>query len=329
MAKPKIGFVVHGSLARKVFVKEDLARLERVGELRATESEEPIDEDAAIRLLQGCRVGVGSWRTPFPNARIVAACPDLELWVHAAGTVKHILKALPPDCPLRVSSCSPGIARCVAPMAVGELIIGLKRVLENASANRDGASRCPENSRNIFWCTIGIVGASNVGREAIRLLKPFGCRILLYDPYVSASEARRLGVELIADLKALCRASDAVSLHAPANESTRGMLGVEELAAMPDGCVFVNTARGAVVDEQALIAELKSGRISAFLDVTSPEPAAADSPLRGLPNVVLTSHISGAADPLVGRHAVDDVVAYLEGRDPVMVVTRDMLERVA
>ena len=98
---------------------------------------------------------------------------------------------------------------------------------------------------------------------------------------------------------------------------------------MRDDCVFINTARGGCVDQQALIDELRKQRLFAFLDVTDPEPAPADSPLRKLPNVVLTSHIAGMAEHRIGRQAVDDVEAFLSGRQPRLVITEEMLDRLA
>jgi phosphoglycerate dehydrogenase-like enzyme len=119
------------------------------------------------------------------------------------------------------------------------------------------------------------------------------------------------------------------SIHPPALPSTERIIGAAELGAMKNDCVFVNTSRGACVDEGALVEELGKGRLFAFLDVTDPEPAADDSPLRTLPNVVLTSHMAGGRDFRLGRQAVDDIAAFLSGGEPVMSVTGDMLDRIA
>jgi phosphoglycerate dehydrogenase-like enzyme len=107
------------------------------------------------------------------------------------------------------------------------------------------------------------------------------------------------------------------------------MLAAAHFQAMRDDCVFVNTARGMCIDEAALIAELQKGRLFAFLDVSEPEPADDDCPLRTLPNVVYSSHISGGPGTNVGKQAVDDVAAFLRGLPPTCVVTEDMLERLA
>jgi phosphoglycerate dehydrogenase-like enzyme len=230
---------------------------------------------------------------------------------------------------LIIASCAPANGECVAEMTVGEVIVGIRRILENAAANRLGRQRHPANMRSLYASVVGIIGASQVGRHVIKLLKPFECKVLLYDPYVSDEEAEQLGVTLKRDLLELCSSCDAVSIHTPVLPATTKMLGAREFQAMHDDAVFINTSRGACIDEDALIAELEKGRLFAFLDVTLPEPAADDSPLRQLPNVVLTSHVGGFADIRMGKQAVDDIAAYIRGDSPRMVVTRDMLDRIA
>jgi len=233
------------------------------------------------------------------------------------------------DRDLTIASCAPAIAESVAELTLAELAIGLKRVLENSAANRTGVSRRPANSKTLAECTVGLVGASHVGRAVLRMLQPFRPKVLVYDPFVSTEEIAAAGGEKVDSLVELCRRSNAVTLHTPALDSTRHIIGRQELQAMPDDAVFVNTARGMCVDEHALITELSAGRLFAFLDVSDPEPPAADSPLRTLPNVVFTSHIAGGVNSAIGRQAVDDVTAFLHGESPAMAVTTDMLDRVA
>jgi phosphoglycerate dehydrogenase-like enzyme len=106
------------------------------------------------------------------------------------------------------------------------------------------------------------------------------------------------------------------------------MLGAREFRAMRDGTVFINTARAMITDQDALCAELAKGRLFALIDVTEPEPAALDSPLRKLPNVVLTSHVAGAPFFNVGAQAVEDVARFLKGKKPTCVQTPDMADRI-
>ena len=171
--------------------------------------------------------------------------------------------------------------------------------------------------REPYGATVGIVGASCVGREMIRLCKALDlAAILLYDPYVTPEQAESMGVEKAA-LDDLMRRSDVVSLHTPNTDETHHIINAENLALMRDGAIFINTARGACVDEQALIAELRKGRMLACLDVTDPEPPEAGSPLYTLPNCILTPHVAGAVRQNCrrqGKLVADEIEAYVSGR---------------
>lgn len=143
-----------------------------------------------------------------------------------------------------------------------------------------------------YRLTVGIVGASHVGKNLIRLLQPFGVVIKLYDPYISEFMASQLGVKKVS-LEELMASSDVVTVHAPNIPQSYHMINKEMLALMKDSTLFVNTARAPIVDEDALIKELKSGRISAYLDVFGEEPLPKDNILYQLDNVMLSPHISG------------------------------------
>jgi phosphoglycerate dehydrogenase-like enzyme len=329
LGRTKIGVVVHQPLQDQVFSTQDRRRLESLGEVIWTDAQGPLPLEQAAKLLADCEIGVGTWGTVRPSAELLALCPKLRLWEHAAGTVRHMFGDHLKGRNLMIASCAPAIAENVAETTLGCLIVGLKRIIPNANDNRRGRTPKPPNARALASTTIGLIGASQVGRRVIRNLRPHGPTILLYDPFVTQAQAQELGAQKRDDLVDLCRQSNAVTLHAPNLPSTKGMLTAKHFQAMPDDCVFVNTARGDCVDEPALIEELQKGRLFAFLDVTSPEPAADDSPLRRLPNVILTSHIAGGADYKIGRQVVDDIASFLRGERPAMVVTEEMLDRVA
>jgi phosphoglycerate dehydrogenase-like enzyme len=178
---------------------------------------------------------------------------------------------------------------------------------------------------------VGIIGASTIGRRVIELLGPFDLDVALNDPTVSADEAAALGVKALG-LDELMRTSRVVSLRAPWLQSTEGMIGASELAALADGATFINTARGALVNEEALVRELESGRISAVLDVTRPEPPSPDSPLWTLPNVFLTPHVAGSLGnelARMGASAVQEVARACRGEAFHHEVDADAYERLA
>ncbi len=326
MPSARIGVVIHTPLRNQLFSAEDQTRLERAGSVAWADAERPLTVDAARALLAGCSIGIGSWGSPYPSAELLDGLPELRCWIHAAGTVKHMFGPHLEGRELTIASCKTAIADCVAEMVLAEIILGLRGVFPNAAANRNRAAPNPQGLRVLFGATVGVVGASEVGRRVVRLLQPFRCRTLVYDPTLTPAAAVELNATIEPDLLALCAASDVVTLHTPDIPACRGLLGAAEFAAMRPDTIFINSSRGACIDQAALTAELERGRLFAFLDVTEPEPAPVDSPLRRLGNVVLTSHIAGPATFNLGRQAVEDAEAFLSGEQPACVVTAGQLE---
>jgi phosphoglycerate dehydrogenase-like enzyme len=190
-------------------------------------------------------------------------------------------------------------------------------------------------TRGLHDATVGIIGASATGRYLIRLLGPFGpeVRILVYDPYLGEEQAQELGVRKV-ELEELLRASDVVSLHAPLTEESRGMIGARELGLMKDGAVLVNTARGGLVDHDALYDEAAGGRIGACLDVYFGEGCddAASSRFRGLPNVLITPGIAGPTSQVLrqmGTAVVQDIETFFRGGEPKLRVDPGSLSHMA
>ncbi|MDE2237256.1 MAG: phosphoglycerate dehydrogenase, partial [Elusimicrobia bacterium] len=162
--------------------------------------------------------------------------------------------------------------------------------------------------------TLGIVGLGRIGREMARRAAAFGMRVVALDPFVAAEQAATLGVTLAADLKALLSQSDFVTLHAPSSDKTRKLLNAETLAYFKPGARLVNCARGDLIDEAALARALASGQLAAAaLDVFSKEPLPADSPLRGLANLILTPHLGAStqeAQEKVAEELARSVLAF-------------------
>jgi phosphoglycerate dehydrogenase-like enzyme len=300
---------------------------------------EPVDSFSnplVQTVLGGVEVLVTGWGAPEVTREVLEQAPALRLIAHVGGSVKGLIDQSAWERGIAVTSAVAANAGPVAEYTLGAILLANKRAFELREAYRAARSdqravretaRDPGN----YGKTIGIVGASHVGRRLIELLAPFDYTVLLYDPYVSEDEARELRVRL-AGLDELLSTSDVVSLHAPATAETRHMLDARRLALLRDGTVLVNTARAALVDEEALIAELRSGRIAAVLDVTEPEPPAKDSPLYDLPNVFLTPHIAGAVGS-ERRRLFDAILAeierYVHGEALCNRVDAALLERLA
>jgi phosphoglycerate dehydrogenase-like enzyme len=177
--------------------------------------------------------------------------------------------------------------------------------------------------------TVGILGFGRIGREVAALLRPFGARLLVHDPYVAAAAIRRAGARP-ASWNALLDGSRHLVLAAALTAKTRGMVGRRELARLPDGAIVVNVARGGLLDLDALTDEVRRGRLRCALDVTEPEPLPVRHPLRRLRGAILTPHV-GAGQREV-RAAMADVVTldlerFFAGRRPRNRVRARMLER--
>lgn len=320
---PAIALLAPYRRADKVFAERHYARLRSIGTLVdarfATKPEE------AMPCLAGVEAIVSTWGMPSVDASFLERVPRLRAVFYAAGSVKGFVSPALWSRGIVVSSSAPANAIAVAEYTLAVILLSNKRFW---SAMRSAHSiPAPGNYRR----QVGIIGASRVGRELIRLLKGTDLEVWLYDPLVTGAEAAQLGVRR-ADLPELMAAADVVTLHAPNLPELRHMIAAGLLARMKDGATFINTARGALVDETALIAELQSGRIFAVLDVTDPEPPAKGSPLYTLPNVIITPHIAGSMDQECQRmadFAIDELERFLAGKPLLNPITREMLARMA
>ncbi|WAL74772.1 hydroxyacid dehydrogenase [Kitasatospora sp. YST-16] len=280
---------------------------------------------ASVELL------ITSWGCPPLDAAALARMPALKAVVHAAGSVKHHVTEACWERGLRVSTAAAANAVPVAEYTLAAVLFANKRVLEIADRYRehrtalDWSAQFPGfgNHRR----TIGVVGASLVGRRVLELLRPFDFDVLVSDPHLDPADALALGARLT-ELDELLAQCDVVSLHAPALPETHHLLDARRLALLRDGATLVNTARGSLVDTAALTAEARSGRLHAVLDVTEPEVLPADSPLYALPNVLLTPHIAGSLGNELLRitdSALDEVERYCAGREFAHPVNRAAL----
>jgi D-3-phosphoglycerate dehydrogenase len=178
--------------------------------------------------------------------------------------------------------------------------------------------------------TLGLIAFGNVARCVARRAKAFGLHVIAHDPYVSELSISAEGVEPVSFGELLER-SDYVSMHAPLNDETRHMLSTAAFAAMKPTAVIVNTGRGPTIDETALIAALRSGRIAAAgLDVLEQEPPARDNPLLAMSNVVITPHVASATSrmrPETRRRVGREVALVLKGKWPMSCVNPTVLPR--
>jgi phosphoglycerate dehydrogenase-like enzyme len=226
--------------------------------------------------------------------------------VHAAGSVKHHLTPAVWQRGIEVSSAAAANAVPVAEYTVAMIVLAGKRVLpiarryRLAQAEFDVEAAFPGLGN--YGTRIGIVGASKIGREVIERLRGFDLELVVFDPYLDDDEAARLGVRSL-PLDELLATSDIVSVHAPSLPETLGMIDERGIGLLKPGATLINTARGELVDQDALTARVLRGDLYAVLDVTTPWVLAPGHPLYDHENVLLTPHIAGSLGLELGRLA--------------------------
>lgn len=260
---------------------------------------------------------VAGWGMPSISETDLDRLPHLRAVVHTAGGVGFL------DAGARERGVVMSTNRYTNGIPVAEWTVSLI-VLAAKGALWASRRYCAQQhfvapmfaDLGLYRRRIGIVSASNIGTLVMEMLRNYDVEVLLFDPYVTPEAAAQHGVELVGDLQELARRCDILSLHAPVTEETKGMISKDVLAAMPDGATLINTSRGIVVDQDAMVEELLTGRINAMIDVTEPEPLPAGHPLFSLPNVFLTPHLAGSVGSEIRRlgvSAIDEVERYVRG----------------
>lgn len=310
--RPVVATAMGDDVARRLLTPDIRQRLESMADV----SPQGTVTDFADVDLSDVEVFLTCWFCPPITAEVLAEAPKLRAIIHAAGTVKgHVTEA----CWQRgiaISSAATANAEPVAEFTLASILFSGKRVPDIVRTYRRTRSAHNWDHRfpgfGNYRRTIGIVGASRIGRRVIELLRPFDFDVLVADPYLTHDlpDARTVSLdELVAS-------SDVISLHAPATPETHHLINAGRLAAMRDGATLVNTARAALVDQEALTAELRAGRLHAVLDHTEPEILPAESPLYELQNALVTPHIAGSLGNELGRMAtlaLDELQRYAEG----------------
>ena len=291
--------------------------------------------DDSQRALPECEILITSWGCPLVDEATLEIAPNLRAIIHAAGTVKEVVSDACWDRGILVSTAATANAMPVAEYTLAMILLSGKRAIEvgrDYSIRKsaiDWAHEYPDLGN--FRRTVGIIGASTIGRRVIELLKPYDFQILVSDPYLDDVGAASIGATRV-ELDELFRMSDIVSIHAPLTAETAGSIDERRLSLLRDGATLINTARGAIIDQPALEAELVSARINAVIDTTDPWVPDASSPLYTLPNVVLTPHMAGALGNEIGRlgaHAVSELDRYVNGLPFEHPVHREDLARMA
>ncbi len=278
--------------------------------------------EALVRALQGFQiVCVMRERTAFPRA-VIEQIRDLKLLVTTGGKNAAIDIAAAKD--LGVTVCgTDGAKHPTAELAIGLLIDLARNISVENARMKAGEAWQTTIGADLFEHTIGILGLGNLGGRVAKVAQAFGMRVLAWSQNLTPERCKELGVEY-ASKEDLLKQSDFVTIHMVLSDRSRGLIGAPELSLMKRTAFIINTSRGPIIDEAALITALQDGTIAgAGLDVCDTEPLPQDHPLRKLPNVILTPHLGYVTQDGYRKFyggTVDAIRAWFDG-NPVRVIS--------
>ncbi|NJP51978.1 hydroxyacid dehydrogenase [Streptomyces sp. SBST2-5] len=326
---------MRAGIARKIFSSRTRARMREVVDVDFDVCLDSFDRASALSALAEAHILLTGWGAPRVDADVLRHAPELAAVAHAGGSVKAHLDRACWERGIAVSTAAGVNAQPVAEYTLAMILLAGKKVhpiwrrYQERREHIDLLEEFPGIGNH--QRRVGIIGLSRIGRRVVELLRPFDLVLAAYDPYLDDEEAAKLGL-LRMSLDELMSWADTVTLHAPALPETRQMIDARRLALLPDGATVINTARGWLVDHDALLAELSAGRLDAVLDVTEPDVPPSDSPLYRLPNVTLTPHLAGAMGNelyRLGDWVADEVGRFARGLPFAAPVSLEDLARMA
>jgi phosphoglycerate dehydrogenase-like enzyme len=279
------------------------------------------DEDAVAARLEPFEIVVAMReRTPFPRS-LLARLPNLRLLITTGAKNKSIDVTAAGE--LGITVCGTGAHPSGPVELTWALILATARHLPQEDANVRAGGWQQSVGTDLAGATLGVVGLGRLGERVARIGAAFGMDVVAWSQNLTAERAAEVGVRRV-DRDELLSTADVVTIHLQLSDRTRGLFGRDEFALMKQTAILVNTSRGPIVEEAALLEALRNGRIAgAGIDVYDTEPLPAGHPLRAEPRAVITPHlgyVTKATYEVFYRGAVEDVAAFLSG-DPIRVIT--------
>lgn len=310
---------------------ETLEVLHRMGTVTMNPNHRPFTKQELMRYIKNTNVCITTWGSQPITEEVLKEAEHLEVVAHMAGSVKPYVCKDVFDYNVTVIHGGHAIAQSVAESVLALVLGWYHNIIQVNTMMRGGAAwgKSRLESDELRGKTFGLIGFGTVAREVVHLLRSFELKFIAYDPYLPQETADDFGVKLM-PFHDVIRHSNVLSLHTPKIPDTFHMFGEKELALIPDGSLLINTARGDILDEVALIKELKKNRFNAALDVFSEEPLSLSSELRKLDNVLLRPHIAGVNPNTrlrIGKSVTEDIRKHYSGEGACYRLTYAEMQR--
>ena len=302
---PRLLHLAAGAVEPRAWTRPFVERLRQLGELEIVEDADDLSEEEAAARIRKCEVLITSWGARSTPASLATEPGALQYVCHLTGAMSAFVPVELVASEIPVTYWGDAQARAVAEGAVLLLLASLKGLRERIDHIEAEQWRPPEagfRSAMLWDLPLGVYGFGFIGQTFVDMVRPFRPRIRIFDPFASNIPA---DCERVDSLEALFTGSKAVAIHAGWTQETAGSVTAELLARLPDDGILINTARGAIVDQEALFVELEKGRLRAGLDVLAPpEKLPAQHPARDWSNLLLTAH--SLSQPFPKDYASDD-----------------------
>lgn len=326
MSKPKAIYLLTPAAYDQIYGPDERRDIESHVELIAPpQTADSVAHDPLV--LREVDLIFSGWGLPVMDAEFLAAAPTLKAVFYGAGSIKKMVTDAFWARDISITTAYSANAVPVIEYTLAQILFSLKRGWHYAFAIREQRQWVKrEPVPGAYDSTVGLISLGMIGSGVARMLQQFNLHVIAYDPFVTPERAADLRVEMCS-LPDLFARADVVSLHTPWLDETVGLIRGDHFASMKPNATFINTARGAIVREDEMIAVLQARPdVWAILDVTYPEPPVPGSPLYALPNVVMTPHIAGSLDTecrRMGRLMVDELERYLQGQPLQWAVSKE------
>lgn len=306
-----------GHIRNTFFTTHSKAVLDALGEVSYNPYDRQLTAEELRDILPGIDILIGGWGCTAITEEVLSKADALKIVAYTGGTVSGFATDAVYERGIIVLSGNQVFAESVAESNICYMMAMLRQVPKYNDLMRLGGWKEPDYySEGLMDKTVGIVGYGMTSKYLVKMLTPFHCEIKIYSGHLTQEEAAQYGATLVS-LDEIFETCDIISIQSSRTAATFHLVGEVQLKKMKDGALLVNTARGNIIDEEALIRELETGRIRAALDVYCKEPPATDNKLRYLPNVLTMPHMAG---PTIDRRQhvtmalAKDIQAFIDGK---------------